>query len=520
MSIELERDIIRYEKLIGEGQGQTMVDGDIVISERNPEIATILSTDGKVSIVSSEVVEDRVIIEGKMSFDIFYTSKEEEPGIYKVSASSNFTHNMEVPGSQPNMFCRLAADVEHMDNEVVSGKKIKVSSIINIKGAVYEREEFEAIKDIRGSDVQILKDSKPIDEFLGENNAQSVVKGTIEVPEDEPEVNSLLKSNVHIHKKDVTIQENKVVINACALIRVLYNSADNKLCTKEQDVPFTQEMNIENLKPDAKCDVDFKVNDAEGEVKENENGEKRVIELELMIDVGAKLYAKRDVETIIDAYSPQERYDLEKQSIKPVGILGEGLDNQTVKEKISIPDEMSPIAEVKNVDANATVTDVKIVEDKVLVEGIVSCCAIYNVASDEGGIASYTEEIPFKSSIEMPGANIDMMYDANANVEHVSYNMASNREIEVKVTVEAGVKVYSRSSMDVVKNVEQTDMSENIKNMPSLTIYVVQQKDTLWNIAKKYSTTIEDIVNMNEITDAENVQPGSKLVIPKKMFMK
>jgi LysM repeat protein len=74
--------------------------------------------------------------------------------------------------------------------------------------------------------------------------------------------------------------------------------------------------------------------------------------------------------------------------------------------------------------------------------------------------------------------------------------------------------------MDIVKAVQEMDVPDNIKNMPSIIIYTVQHRDTLWKIAKKYATTIEDIIKMNELENPDNLESGIKILIPKKTFMK
>jgi len=46
-------------------------------------------------------------------------------------------------------------------------------------------------------------------------------------------------------------------------------------------------------------------------------------------------------------------------------------------------------------------------------------------------------------------------------------------------------------------------------------IYTVKANDTLWDIAKNYNTTIEDLININEIMTPENIMPGEKIFIIK-----
>lgn len=521
MSIELIRDVINYEKLVGEGTSQTMVNGDIVVGERNPEIGKILKVDGKTYIVSSEVVEDKIIAEGKMDFEIFYSTTEGDTRIYKMGAVTNFTHNIQVPGADSKMPCKLIASIEHIDydNDLSSNRKVKVNAVINLKGMVYEKDTAETVMDIKGNDVQILKDSTLIDEYIGENSNQAIIKGKIEIPENMPEVESIVNSNIHIHKKDISVQDGKVVVNACALMRVMYDSPASTTQYIEQDVAFTNEIEIPEINPNMKCDVSFKIGQVYEEIKENENVEKRVLEIEVVIDVYAKLYLNREVVSIVDAYSPHERYDIRKNNITTIGFFGEGTDSQTIKERMAADDE-GIIGDIKYATITPTVTDAKIVEDKVIIEGLVDCCMMYSTPGEEPSIASATEEYPFKSTIDMPGAKIDMIPEIEVNIEHMAYDKANDKEIDVKVMLECAAKVYYKNPIEIIREIEETDVPENVKNMPSIVIYVVQPQDSLWKIAKKYSTTVEDIVKMNEIEDPENIKAGIKLLIPKKMFMK
>ena len=49
----------------------------------------------------------------------------------------------------------------------------------------------------------------------------------------------------------------------------------------------------------------------------------------------------------------------------------------------------------------------------------------------------------------------------------------------------------------------------------SMIIYFVKQGDTLWKIAKKFKSTVEDIACVNNIEDVNKIRIGEQLFIPK-----
>ena len=47
-----------------------------------------------------------------------------------------------------------------------------------------------------------------------------------------------------------------------------------------------------------------------------------------------------------------------------------------------------------------------------------------------------------------------------------------------------------------------------------MTIYTVERGDTLYGIARKFSTTVREIINLNGLSNANRLMIGQTLVIP------
>jgi LysM repeat protein len=50
--------------------------------------------------------------------------------------------------------------------------------------------------------------------------------------------------------------------------------------------------------------------------------------------------------------------------------------------------------------------------------------------------------------------------------------------------------------------------------VPEPTYYVVQPGDTAWAIAGQFGVSLEDLVAINRLSDADSLQPGQELIIP------
>ena len=95
--------------------------------------------------------------------------------------------------------------------------------------------------------------------------------------------------------------------------------------------------------------------------------------------------------------------------------------------------------------------------------------------------------------------------------------MTGSDEMEVKAVLILDCIVFDKISREIIVDVEEHDYDmERISQMPAIVGYVVQRGDTLWNIAKKFYTTVDSLKEINEIKNGEPV-PGEMIIAVKKM---
>ena len=73
--------------------------------------------------------------------------------------------------------------------------------------------------------------------------------------------------------------------------------------------------------------------------------------------------------------------------------------------------------------------------------------------------------------------------------------------------------MYMTANMNLIDNIEE--VGEREEQDYSLIIYIVKKDDSLWKIAKKFGSTVDDISRVNGIEESDVIYPGQKLFIPK-----
>lgn len=512
MSIDLVKENIECEQLLDENFCDTIVKAEYVIPDTHPDVSSILVLNASPVITNQEVMQDKVFIEGKIEFNVLYlTEEEEKKTVYSVNYTGDFSNYVEIPGAEHTMSCDSSCYIEHMDCMVVNERKVQIEGIVKLKAEVYKNYNFEVVKDMEGQEnIQMLKNPATLDKIMGKVSGNLIAKTEIQIPSEKLQIGDILKIDTLIHKKDVNVLDDKIQVSASVLIKLMYRGKDTgEIVMVEDDVPVEKEIELKGVMPSMDSFTDFIMDGLEYNVREDDLGEDRIVEIEALVKSNTKVMYKEDMDIIEDAYSPNSLMKIDKKDYELNVIHGQNTVENMVKSNIELGDN-ERLQNIYMCNGDVCITDKKIVEDKVIVEGVVNVKALYS--NSDGDIKKANEEIPFTCPVDVPGSKIDMQCVAKVSVDSI------NAEIEVNtIAVKAILEVYARvnyvTHKEFLVNVDNLDGKMPDKKA-SLTIYVVQNGDTLWKIAKRYFSTIENLVKLNDIEDADNIKIGDKLLIP------
>ena len=142
---------------------------------------------------------------------------------------------------------------------------------------------------------------------------------------------------------------------------------------------------------------------------------------------------------------------------------------------------------------------------------------LYIVENDDMPFYSMEVMMPFSHVVEVRGITEESVYYLHTDLEQLSTSMIDSNEIEARAAVSLNVLVIQRREEKIIESVEEQPLDpEKIRSMPGVTVYMVKQGDTLWDIAKKFYTTAEEIISMNDLEN-EQVASGQPLLLVKKV---
>ena len=118
--------------------------------------------------------------------------------------------------------------------------------------------------------------------------------------------------------------------------------------------------------------------------------------------------------------------------------------------------------------------------------------------------------VPFEQTVEDVAENCKM--DTNIEVNSQEFlNQAGVVSANLNLSFETDS--YRSAVIPVIDNITTTPQEE-LEDY-SVIIYVVKAGDTLWKIAKRFGSTVDDIVRVNGIERPDKLNVGEKIYIPR-----
>ena len=145
-------------------------------------------------------------------------------------------------------------------------------------------------------------------------------------------------------------------------------------------------------------------------------------------------------------------------------------------------------------------------------DGEVSLNFIF-ASNTQGGINTKKVNIPFNFNIDANGIVPTSNINTNIEIGMQDFIVMPDESIDIKVDLNFSVEYSRNLDINIIENIQP---GENRATNPySMTIYVVKPGDSLWKIAKKFRTTVENIAGVNGIEKIDKINIGQQLFIPR-----
>lgn len=510
--MEIIKKNITINRPVKYGTTEIGVDGDIIVPDIKPDILKVLQVDGNAVILNTELSEGRLDISGKIDVNILYVPDRDDEKIKCIKTSFDLKTRIDKPDILPDMTENIEALVEKIDFQVLNSRKLRIKTIVGISYKISEQAHLELATGIEDSAGEALITPIEVMGLVGFKNSDFSVRESFELPPGHSAIDELLKTDIKICDTDYKIVSGRVVVKGILNFSCLY--LDTGCCIRccDFETPFTEIFDMEDADEDTICDMSFCVREVLCAPESDSDGDMRILTLD--VNIGIKLEATQKINTdiLIDCFCPKCETELIKTNSELEKIISTGTFTTTLREIASPPDTASSLKGIYNVFATPFVEKTQVCEGSILVSGNISCFILYIADSEEAPVLSMRKNIPFSCTIDTPDSKPGMDCSLDVKILHTSFTLNPAGEAEIRIILSASAKVCVKSSLEIISDLEVLPLPENRKK--GIVLYFVQKNDTLWNIAKNYSVSQNEILKINNLEDSCTLIEGMSILIP------
>lgn len=521
MAYELVREKIVLDQKIGKETSQVLLEGDLIVPDVKPDMAVILQTDAKVCIDRADAAGDRISFSGKLDVQVLYLAKGSEKPVHSMSVTAPIDDFINMEGVTKDMWVEVKAELTNIEYKMQNDRKINYRAVVDVAALCESTNEHDIVVNISDvPDNQLLKSSLTLNRRVENKTDRFTITDELLVPAGKPNIREVLQCGVAVANKEVRVTAGRVTVSGELVVTTLYRGdSDSSLIEfMEHEMPFNGGVDISGVREDMMADVVLHIQDHTVQAKPDSDGEERVLAVEAVVGVAVKAHCQDTLEILRDAYCIGKNLELSKTPIKYPKLICRNKNQTPVKEVVQLGEGCPDILQIFRVKGRACVDEAKIIEDKVIVEGVIEADALYVAEDDQAPLYSFHTTLPYRQIIETKGAAAGMDAEMDVSIDHVGFNMLSGREMELRFLLSFNTQVIHEMEMSMVTDIAFADMDRAVVDgMASMTVYVVQKDDSLWSIAKRYNTSIDELLSVNDIENPNKIVPGHKLLILKKV---
>lgn len=252
-----------------------------------------------------------------------------------------------------------------------------------------------------------------VNQVVGDNTRQVVVREKFRVPRDKPPIDQVLYIDKQARVDRVEVVTDKVIVEGTVVVHITYVAREHGQPVHHihQPVPFTGYVEVPGARPDMNAMVEIRVEDVQVKV---DPADPFAFVVVLVLDLFAKITEVRDLDVVVDV---PPGVQAEKTMLRVDDVVGTGTAQVIIGEEFTLAPAKPPIDMVLGVDATAETTSVKVIEDKVLVDGTVTLQVLYVAAVPGQPVHELEQEFMFSQAVEVPGARPGMQADVTVGVE-------------------------------------------------------------------------------------------------------
>lgn len=495
---------LQVSDILGQRNVETEVARNFRISSRQPAAARIVSVNARVEITETEMREGMVNLTGIIRTTIFYTPAGTSE-VRSIRRSFQFTDRVSVSGARRGREVLAESFISDIDFELLDERSIGLEFIVLSEIEVTTRDRVSLAEEV--PDVDLRRERMRIRSNLRERTFTREISSRLRLPDEAEDIQRIVDSDPIIRIIEITTTRQGVRVRGRVRNEVLYISSGDEVRHVSLRFPFAETFSISDVSGEIDAFVEAAIR--EEEVKKVNS---RRIDKQLRVEFAVLVVRDREISVPTEIRGPEGVYPVRRRVLVD-RIVAEEQTRFSVRERITIQTDNPDVGRVIRATGRLIGGSLfaEAASGGVMVEGIIDVNVLYAAGQPDQPVFYAAGEIPFSYFIDIEGVTSDMKVYPEVEVLRSSASRISEREISVRSVLNVNMVVTERQEVQVITDISDTPGEE----LPEEYInYTVREGDTLFLIAQRYGTSVEELTAINEIADPAQLRAGQQLLVP------
>ncbi|MBR1740861.1 MAG: DUF3794 domain-containing protein [Lachnospiraceae bacterium] len=506
---------------------------DINVADNKPDIDKIVKLQGDVLMGQITPFEERVTIKGELAFSLLYITGDDLRPIHNMQGQIPFEETINMEGLQPESDVLYHFELEDLQAKLINSRKVSIRALLALKCCQEEQKELAAGTDIVSSledradqaspdtpeGLYCLYDEFALTKLTSQKKDVFRIRDQVILPKGKPNVETILYYEMDAGNLQHRPVDGGIRFLGDLKLFVLYlpENEERRLEYLDIELPFDDVLSCEECGEEMIPDIELLFTNKLLELRPDEDGENRILEVELNLNFRIRFYEDEHFKYLKDAYSTKCTLNLEKKQIDTRKLLMKNQSILRITDRIQIADSSQPILQICNPTGTVKIDEQTIITDGIELEGIVELDILYITEDDAMPLSLAKGTLPFTHVIEIKGISPGDDYELDADISQINVMMLDGQEIEAKVTLNLCAFVFTHRTGEIITGIEETPLDmERLQEMPGVIGYIAEEKEDLWDIAKSCNTTVEDIMSLNSL-DRDYIGAGERILLVKQI---
>ncbi|MCD8326488.1 MAG: DUF3794 domain-containing protein [Lachnospiraceae bacterium] len=512
---------VQFEQKKWEAALQLTIEEDVNIPEAKADCTELLLKDARLVIEEVRTGRDQVTVKGSILYQILYAG--EEPGrLESLKGSLPVDESLHVDGAMPGEVASARGRIEDFRVSMINTRKIALQSVLCLQAWYLKAQNEDWCSDTAGS-AALEKQQAFVNISQLINRKQDVyrIKEEVELSGGYPPIQTLLWQQVCPGELEARAMEDQVGLKGelnCFYIYIGQGAAQ-PIKMLEKQVPFHGVVDCGGCSSDMTVSCIACLTQANTEIRQDEDGEDRVLYLEAVLDLQLRIYEDRQIPVLKDAYSTSSETEIRTRQIScpVIALTGEG--RHRLRQNWRLKEGSPGIVQILHTSAQILPEKEVWSDNHALLQGSLEYQVLYQTGEEQMPYGVCQCSIPYEMSLEgMPGQELpdqDAMVLSEARVEQASAELKDSEELELKGVAAFSILALGERPETCVEDIVTKPLdTEHYASLPGMVLCFAQKDTDLFTYGKQYYTSVEEIKNLNHLTE-DRVHAGEKVFLVK-----